>query len=89
MPTYEYRCQACSHFFEGKYTISERKTPESNPCPECGEVKVLQVIETAPELGDAVRMGVKRPDKGWSEVLQKIHARNPGSQIKKTARYFD
>lgn len=41
------------------------------------------VILSAPAICDAVRIGVKKVDTGFKEVLQKIHKRTPGSQLDK------
>lgn len=47
MALYDYLCQACEHRFEGVRSIANRKQPESEPCPACGEMKVLQSITSA------------------------------------------
>ena len=54
--------------------------PTEEPCSECGG-SVEKVILGAPSLGDAIRLGVTRPDSGMKEVLQKIHERTPGSKL--------
>lgn len=46
------------------------------------------IITQAPSLGDSIRLGVKRPDGAWKEVLQKIDERTPGSQLKDNSRYL-
>jgi putative FmdB family regulatory protein len=89
LPNYEFRCTECKHYFEKFISMSRRQEPTLDPCPNCTKVAVKQVMETPFEIGDAVRLGIRRPDKGFSEVLQKIHHQNPGSKIKDTARYFD
>ena len=82
MPFYDYRCEACGSTFGDVYTISERKKPESEPCPKCGESgKVQQVILSAPATCDPVRIGVTKQDSGFKEVLQKIHQSNAGSKL--------
>ena len=68
--------------------MPRRQEPEWEPCPSCGELEVKHVMETPFEIGDAVRLGIRRPDDGFREVLHKIHERMPGSKIKDTARYF-
>ena len=44
---------------------------------------VEQMVNGAPMLVDPVRVGVRRSDAGFKEVLQKIHERTPGSDLKK------
>ncbi len=46
------------------------------------------IITQAPSIGDSVRLGIKRPDNAWKEVLQKIDARTPGSTLKDNSRYL-
>lgn len=41
MPTYEYRCGACSHEWEEFQSI---KSKPSTKCPECGKKKAQRVI---------------------------------------------
>lgn len=46
------------------------------------------IITQAPSLGDSIRLGIKRPDGAWKEVLQKIDSRTPGSTLKDNSRYL-
>lgn len=46
------------------------------------------IITQAPSLGDAIRLGLKKPDNAWKEVLQKIDSRVPGSKLKENSRYM-
>ena len=62
--------------------------PEEEPCPNCGEVAVKKVMMTAPAIGDAVRLRIRRPDGGFKEVLQKIHEKTPGSTIKNNSSFI-
>ena len=39
-------------------------------------------------LIDPVRLGIRRPDQGFKEVLQKIHEKTPGSQLNKTSSHY-
>jgi hypothetical protein len=41
----------------------------------------LELIITPPHLGDPVRLGIRRTDQGFKEVMQKIHSTTPGSQL--------
>lgn len=88
MPNYQYQCQKCQHYFEKVKGIDSMYEPEGEPCSECGEIAVKKVILTAPALGDPVRLGIRRPDGGFKEVLQKIHEKVPGSNINSDSRYY-
>ena len=39
---------------------------------------LTKTVRTAPALGDSVRMGIKKPDAGWREVLQRVADGTPG-----------
>jgi putative FmdB family regulatory protein len=41
MPTYDYRCQSCSHTWEEWQSIT---APPTKTCPECGKPKAERVI---------------------------------------------
>jgi putative FmdB family regulatory protein len=41
MPTYDYRCEACSHQFEHFQSI---KDPSLKKCPKCGKRKLERLI---------------------------------------------
>ena len=75
MPAYTYRCEACKHEFERVYKIADRDLPINEPCPSCNtQGQVLKTISGAPSLGDPVRLGIRKTDQGFKEVMQKIHA---------------
>lgn len=46
------------------------------------------IITQAPSIGDAIRLGVTRPDGAWKEVLQRIDEKSPGSKLKDHSRYL-
>jgi putative FmdB family regulatory protein len=82
MPNYDYRCKVCDHRFEEFQLIKDRKKPCKSPCPSCGEKMVEQFVSSAPVLIDPVRLGVRRPDSGFKEVISKIKAAHPRSGMK-------
>lgn len=47
MPTYDYRCEKCGHFFEIFQTMKEDKLTK---CPECGEEALKRLIGTGSGL---------------------------------------
>ena len=85
MPFYQYSCAACTHEFEKSLKIAERD--EAQVCPECNSGETVRGVSAAP-LIDPVRLGIRRPDAGWKEVLQKIHEKTPGSILKSQSKYL-
>ena len=86
MPLYEYKCFACDYEFTRSLPMANNKLPEQSECPHCGAGQsVKQIISSAPAFGDGVRLGVRRPDGGMREVLQRIDSRTPGSRLKEVS----
>lgn len=77
MPIYEYSCSQCETNFERILRMSLMEEPLSNPCPECGATGTIHQQATAANFGDPIRMGIKRPDAGWNDVLSKVKAAHP------------
>lgn len=70
MPTYNYMCKGCEHEFTEMHKMDDRKIPEEQPCPECGEQKVVMKIGAAKIVHEAgSRLKV---DDGWREVQAKM-----------------
>lgn len=89
MPNYEYNCKKCGHLFDRMTRISAMDEATKEPCPSCHESAVERMFpSSAPSIGDAVRLGIRRPDEGFKDVLRKIHDSNPGSNIKDNSRYI-
>jgi putative FmdB family regulatory protein len=77
MPIYEYGCSKCEAVFERLVKMSEAEVPFSEPCPECGSEKSVERLMSTFALGDPIRMGIKRPDSGWGDVLSKVKKAHP------------
>jgi hypothetical protein len=76
MPTYNFRNKETGEEFEKFMGISARDVYlQENP-------QLEPLVAGAPMICDPVRVGVTRKDNGFKEVLQKIHSRSPGSQLK-------
>jgi hypothetical protein len=43
------------------------------------------VISGGANFIDPVRLGIRKPDQGFKEVLQRIHEKTPGSQLNKNS----
>lgn len=77
MPRYEFRNTITGEIFEKTMKISEKETYlELNP-------DVESWFSSAPSVGDPVRLGVRRIDNGFKEVLQKVAEKTPGGQALK------
>ena len=77
MPTYDYKCTKCEHTFEKNMKIVDMHLPTQDPCSACHEQgSVIKTLAGAPPMGDPVRLGLRKIDGGFKEVLQRIHAAN-------------
>lgn len=79
MPVYDFRNKDTGEIFERVMKISEKEQYLSeNP-------NIEMYFKVAPGMADSVRIGVRKADNGFKEVLQKIHQKTPGSQLNRTA----
>jgi hypothetical protein len=74
MPTYVFRDTNTNEQFEKVMKISELDSFRA-------ENPHLETVIQAPAVCDPVRVGARKTDTGFKEVLQKIHERAPGSQL--------
>lgn len=75
MPLYTFKNKETGETFDTLISLSEReKYLNDNP-------QLEQVLGTT-AIGDSVRLGIRRPDDGFREVLSKIHAANYKSNLK-------
>lgn len=80
MPLYEFKNTETGEVIEKFMSISSREEyMKENPHMEA-------VISGGNAIIDPVRLGIRRPDQGFKEVLQRIHEKTPGSQLNKTSR---
>jgi hypothetical protein len=80
MPTYRFRNKETGEEFEQFMGISAREEYlKENPNLET-------LICGAPSIGDSVRLGIRKSDNGFKEVLQKIHSRTAGSNLNQTTK---
>ncbi len=78
MPTYIFRNKETGEQFEKIMKISELDIfREQNP--------QLETIIQSPMICDPVRVGARKMDTGFKEVLQRIHEKTPGSQLNKSS----
>lgn len=84
MPFYDYKCNDCNAEFKKTLKIADRNIPETEPCPSCNKEGVVFMKIGAPVLSDSIRMGLKKNDGGFKEVIQKIHNGVSGSTLDKS-----
>lgn len=78
MPTYDFRDKNTGEIFTKVMKIAEKEQYlQDNP-------HIEPTITSAPAIGDPVRLGVRKVDTGFKDVLQKIHQRSPGSTLNRT-----
>lgn len=78
MPIYEFRDKNTGEVIEKMMKISELDNfRKENPH--------LESIINAPMVCDPVRVGARKMDTGFKEVLQRIHEKTPGSQLNKSS----
>jgi hypothetical protein len=75
MPTYAFRNKETGELTEKFMGISAREEYlTQNP-------QLETMVNGAPMICDPVRVGARKLDTGFKEVLQKIHERAPGSTL--------
>lgn len=66
MPNYTFRNNESNEVFDISMSISERdKYVQNNP-------HLTQLITGAPSIGDPHRLGLKKPDDGFRDVLRNV-----------------
>lgn len=81
MPLYDFRNKDTGEVFEKFMSISAKEDYlKDNPN--------IESMLGMNALIDPVRLGVRRADNGFKEVLQRIHEKTPGSQLNKTSKYI-
>lgn len=72
MPTYSFKNKKNGKCFDRVLKISELDAfLKNNP-------NLVQEITSAPAIGDSVRLGIKRPDEGFKDLLRNIKKRSGG-----------
>lgn len=79
MPNYDYICRDCGNVFEQFQRMDDRYEPTRKPCPSC-QKKAVEIKIGNPAIGDSVKLGLTKPDKGMKEVLDKIQ-KNTGQKF--------
>lgn len=79
MPLYDFRNKDTGEVFEKMMSIAAKEEYlKENP-------NIESLVGLNP-LIDSVRLGIRKTDAGFKEVLQRIHEKTAGSQLDKTTR---
>ena len=82
MPTYRFHNEDTGEEFEEFMMISELDSYlKNNP-------NLTQMLNGVPGIGDSVRLGMKKPDNGFRDVLREIKKRNSRGISKSTVNTF-
>ena len=80
MPLFEFKNKETGEVIEKFMSLATREEfLKENPNMET-------MISGGNPLIDPVRLGLKRPDAGFKEVLQRIHEKTAGSTLNRTSR---
>lgn len=75
MPTYDMRNTLTEEEFEIRLSMAEREAYlRDNP-------HIQQIFKKFPALGDSVRLGVKKPDRAFNDVLLKAKGAHKHSTV--------
>ena len=81
MPTYVFKNTETGEIFEKNLKMSEFDNYKvQNPTHQR-----YYDSDNVPAMADPVRVGVRKPDSGFKEVLQKIHEKTPGSTLNRSS----
>jgi hypothetical protein len=77
MPTYDFKDTTTGEVFTRIMKIADREQYlQDNPH--------IETVLTSPNFIDPVRLGVRKVDNGFKEVLQRVHEKTPGSALNRT-----
>lgn len=75
MPNYTFRNNLTGEQFDLTLSMAERETYLAEH-PE-----VEQLIVSAPTIGDTIRLGLRKPDDGFRDILRSVKRRNRGTGV--------
>jgi len=85
MPVYSYRCKTCDHTFDKQSLMEDRKQPESDGCPECGQQSVYQRI-TSTTIGYSIAPNLRTSDNFNSRLKEIRKKSGSGNTIGESIR---
>lgn len=81
MPIYRFRNKVTGIIFEELMSLSQRDQFLVD------RADLFEYVVSAPNIIDPVRLGIRKPDQGFKEVLKKIHTNTPGSILDKNTNF--
>lgn len=82
MPTYKFLNTDTNEEFEEFMTISERTTYLEE------HKNIVQLVNGAPAIGDVVRLGLKKPDSSFRDILKNAKKEHSRGLTKSTINTF-
>lgn len=81
MPLYEYACTKCGHQMSTTQTIADRRKPCERPCVSCQTSGSVELRISTPAIAYSVGNPLKKTPEGFKDILRRIDANTPGSNI--------
>lgn len=82
MPIYKYGCSECNIEFELFLFMKDNEKPVGDSCDVCGAKDSIVIIPSwNGAIGDAIRMGKKKPDQGWTDRLAQMQEDHPAGNF--------
>ena len=82
MPTYKFLNTDTNEEFEEFMTISERTTYLEE------HKNIVQLVNGAPAIGDVVRLGLKKPDNAFRDILRNTKKEHSRGVTRSTVNTF-
>ena len=82
MPIYDFKCKKCENTWDEMLLYKNRDKPCKSGCPKCAESGMIERVIGAPIMSEPHKMGLKRPDSGFREVISKIKQHHPKNTIR-------
>lgn len=83
MPNYDFRCTSCEEVFvDIQLPIADRRYPTTQPCPVCEKPDTIELMVSAPAIGDSIRQGRMGLPHTWTDKLQEMKTKHRHNTIK-------
>lgn len=85
MPAYDYICKTCGLEFEEIVSIDKRNDVCGTSCEYCEQEEKncqIEIKVASPYIGDAMRQGLRKPDRAFNDKLKELKKAHYGNNIK-------